>query len=89
MSKQYQITEEILLNIIKMSYEAGCNGYMDLKDNVSHELLDESIKLCTPVIGYISENSLTVQPNYLNNTISLSTNESSFTGDQFNFYSNV
>lgn len=89
MSKKYQITEEVILKIIKMSYEAGCNGYMDLKDNVSCELFDESIKLCTPIVEYVNDSALTVQTNYLNSTISLSANQGGFMGDQFNFYSNV
>lgn len=89
MSKKYQLSEEILLQIIKISYEAGCNGYMDLKESVSQELLFECIKMCKPIMDYLSNDTFNVQTTYLNTNVSVSNGQNNFVGDQFNFYSNV
>lgn len=86
MSKQYQISEDVLLKIIQIAYESGCNGYMDLKESVSHELLKDCIKMCKPIIEYLSHDTLSIQTTYLDTSVSVSDGQSNFIrGDQFNF----
>lgn len=89
MSKQYQVSEDVILQIIKMSYESGCNGYMDLKDNISQELLVECVKMCKPLVEYVGNNTLTVQANYNDGRTSITSNNGNYVDNQFNFYSNV
>lgn len=87
MSKSYQLTEETLLKIIKTSYEAGCDGYMDLRDNTCFKLLQESLTMCK-YINESNNSSFSVQTTYTNSSISASADFFNL-NDQFNFYSNV
>lgn len=88
MSKQYQISEEELLQIIKMSYEAGCDGFMDLKENISNQLLKDALLMCKPVVDCYNNTSLTLQSTYTNNSFSVSGDHINLNG-ALNFLSNV